>query len=468
MKPARCWHWKRGGRRRDAVHGPVFRKIDCWGRLGTEALHPDAVRQILRKRAAAAGLTVAAAERSPVAARAPRRVRHRSLRGGARDEQIMAHTRHRDLKTMRGYACGGPSSGPTVRRSCLGCRGWHVARGGGPPHRRPSVPAGVRSGKACCRRHLVSGRPAATDGSVAGQATQRGRGEHPASAAVEVLCLPSPDWLAHRLDGFRADRRPHRFPRRRSRAGVIPGVRRWLTWRRAGSPAWWHCRSHQRGISVAGAHIVADQLREAVEIRGGIWRSMSPPAGAGLPARFARAHPGAAGDAGRRAERSDVHRSWLWEHRGTTWPLRHVTARPAPAASRRLPDGPDRMRFRFHAADWSPWPALRQIRARWPALRFDLRPVYGSQSSPALRRGDGGRIGRHQNDSPTCSRSCCSCRAQPLHLRQPAPAARRERPDEPELGRTNCSAGDGFVLHGPARGRRAALWPRHRAAAAAG
>lgn len=91
------------------AHGPVFRKIDCWGRLGADALHPDAVRQILRKRAAAAGLTVAAAERlSPHGLRAG--FVTEAYAAGARDEQIMAHTRHRDLKTMRGY----------VRRAKLG------------------------------------------------------------------------------------------------------------------------------------------------------------------------------------------------------------------------------------------------------------------------------------------------------------------------------------------------------------
>ena len=90
-------------------HGPVFRKIDCWGRLGSDALHPDAVRQILRKRAAAAGLTVASVERlSPHGLRAG--FVTEAYAAGARDEQIMAHTRHRDLKTMRGY----------VRRAKLG------------------------------------------------------------------------------------------------------------------------------------------------------------------------------------------------------------------------------------------------------------------------------------------------------------------------------------------------------------
>jgi len=89
--------------------GPVFRKIDCWGHLGVEALHPDAIRQILLKRAAAAGLTVPDVERlSPHGLRAG--FVTEAYAAGARDEQIMAHTRHRDLKTMRGY----------VRRARLG------------------------------------------------------------------------------------------------------------------------------------------------------------------------------------------------------------------------------------------------------------------------------------------------------------------------------------------------------------
>ncbi len=36
--------------------GPMFRKVDRWGCVHTGRLDPDAVRQILKKRAAAAGL----------------------------------------------------------------------------------------------------------------------------------------------------------------------------------------------------------------------------------------------------------------------------------------------------------------------------------------------------------------------------------------------------------------------------
>ena len=60
------------------------------------------MRSILRRRAAAAGLTVTGGERlSPHGLRAG--FVTEAYMAGARDEQVMDHTRHRDLKTMRGY-----------------------------------------------------------------------------------------------------------------------------------------------------------------------------------------------------------------------------------------------------------------------------------------------------------------------------------------------------------------------------
>jgi integrase len=86
----------------DCKFGPVFRKVTMWGRVEHTALHPDAVRQILRRRAEAAGLMVGEGERlSPHGLRAG--FVTEAYRAGARDEEIMDHTRHRDLKTMRGY-----------------------------------------------------------------------------------------------------------------------------------------------------------------------------------------------------------------------------------------------------------------------------------------------------------------------------------------------------------------------------
>jgi integrase len=85
--------------------GPLFRKISTRGKIGGAALHPDAVRQILLHRLALAGL-------SPTDGPGFDRLSAHALRvgfiteayaKGVRDEDIMAHTRHRDLRTMRGY-----------------------------------------------------------------------------------------------------------------------------------------------------------------------------------------------------------------------------------------------------------------------------------------------------------------------------------------------------------------------------
>ena len=82
--------------------GPVFRKVDRWGSIEHARLGGDAVRDILLSRAKAAKLTVHGSERlSPHGLRAG--FVTEAYLAGARDEQVMDHTRHRDLKTMRGY-----------------------------------------------------------------------------------------------------------------------------------------------------------------------------------------------------------------------------------------------------------------------------------------------------------------------------------------------------------------------------
>lgn len=82
--------------------GPLFRRIDRWGTIEAERLHPDSVRLILARLAARAGITVPAHERlSPHGLRAG--FITETYRAGARDEAIMAHTRHRSHAAMRGY-----------------------------------------------------------------------------------------------------------------------------------------------------------------------------------------------------------------------------------------------------------------------------------------------------------------------------------------------------------------------------
>ena len=82
--------------------GPLFRRISTAGHIGDTALHPDAVRRILAHRLRMAGLTPEGFDR--LSAHALRAGFITEAYGkGVRDEDIMRHTRHRDLRTMRGY-----------------------------------------------------------------------------------------------------------------------------------------------------------------------------------------------------------------------------------------------------------------------------------------------------------------------------------------------------------------------------
>lgn len=82
--------------------GPLFRKVNRGGVVEGTRLSADAVRQILLKRAAKAGLKGTLAEPiSPHGLRAG--FVTTAYRNGVPDEEIMGHTRHRSLTTMRGY-----------------------------------------------------------------------------------------------------------------------------------------------------------------------------------------------------------------------------------------------------------------------------------------------------------------------------------------------------------------------------
>src|SRR6195952_1042676 len=98
--PVRAFEaWQAVARRKA---GPLFRRVSTGDGIGDTALHPDAVRQILAHRVAMAGIVVDGFDR----------LRAHALRvgfiteaydKGVRDEDIMRHTRHRALSTIRGY-----------------------------------------------------------------------------------------------------------------------------------------------------------------------------------------------------------------------------------------------------------------------------------------------------------------------------------------------------------------------------
>ena len=82
--------------------GPLFRKISTGDGIGDTALHPDAVRRILAHRVAMAGIAVDGFDRLSAHALRVGFITA-AYDKGVRDEDIMRHTRHRDLRTMRGY-----------------------------------------------------------------------------------------------------------------------------------------------------------------------------------------------------------------------------------------------------------------------------------------------------------------------------------------------------------------------------
>jgi len=98
--PVRAFEaWQAVARRKA---GPLFRRISTAGGIGDTALHPDAVRRILAHRVQMAGLTVTGFDRLSAHALRVGFITA-AYDQGVRDEDIMRHTRHRDLRTMRGY-----------------------------------------------------------------------------------------------------------------------------------------------------------------------------------------------------------------------------------------------------------------------------------------------------------------------------------------------------------------------------
>ena len=108
-RPARSQRSKPGSLPRRSHPAPSSVEVTRSGSVGPFRLHPDAVRQILLKRAALAGIKGTLAE--PVT---PHGLRAgfitTAYRNHVPDEEIMGHTRHRSLTTMRSY----------VRRAKLG------------------------------------------------------------------------------------------------------------------------------------------------------------------------------------------------------------------------------------------------------------------------------------------------------------------------------------------------------------
>jgi hypothetical protein len=260
--------------------------------------------------------------------------------------------------------------------------------GAGSPGGHPAADAGA--GTACVERAPASPAPPPTmtaDRSDADATTTA----PPATATLvqdrhgrhAPLRLAHTDWLYHRLriTGPAADLAAFRTAA--AGAGTIP-------WQLDGDrmeedlfhllvapPAPAGAASPPpRRLSLAGARILAGQLRAAAAHRQAlavarVGQSRACPfdlhALVPVPEAILRCGPD-----------DPEALAWLWQHWGTAHPLRHVAvdAETAGATRSRLQPGEAAFALSFWSADWTPWRALAQITAAWPALRFDTRPTY--------------------------------------------------------------------------------------------
>ena len=194
-------------------------------------------------------------------------------------------------------------------------------------------------------------------------------------AAVEVLALPHPDWLYHHLRVTGEANTIAAFRVAAAGAGVIP----WTHDLVSAAETWFHhlvapAPPQRRSLSAEGGRILAEQLRDAAELR---LRQVAAHAAHSracpldlhrllpVPAdllRFGPDHPRAS--------------AWLWTHWGTTEALRGLVE--LPVLRRGQPRRRDDRLFwvGFWSADWTPWPAIMTLRDRWPALCLEVQPRY--------------------------------------------------------------------------------------------
>jgi hypothetical protein len=192
------------------------------------------------------------------------------------------------------------------------------------------------------------------------------------------LRLPHTDWLYHRLTVSGPAGDLAGFQGEAVGAGTIP----WQLDLDRMEEDWFHLLvspspPQQRTLSIGGARVLAGQLRDAVARRHALAVARVGQSGA-CPFDLHALIP--IPDALLRGGPDDPSAlAWLWGNWGTTQSLRHVAMESAGQDERRLGGssvGERTVSFTFWSADWTPWRALAQLRQRWPALSFDLRPSY--------------------------------------------------------------------------------------------
>ena len=227
--------------------------------------------------------------------------------------------------------------------------------------------------------HVLATAPAVGENTSTVRPAERAE----AGRQAAPMRLAHTDWLHHRLAIIGAADLTAAFRRAATGAGIIPWqldldrLEEDVFHLLAAPPP-----SHPRTLSVAGARVLAGQLREAVGRRreralARVGASQACPfdlhALVPVPDEILRLGPDDPAALG-----------WLWEHWGTTEPLRHVAEDVVASqeARRRSVPAPeqDTIHVTFWSADWTPWHALEAVAKRWPGLRFDVRPTYGGSS----------------------------------------------------------------------------------------
>ncbi len=196
-----------------------------------------------------------------------------------------------------------------------------------------------------------------------------------AGDVTDVLALPHPDWLYHHLRVTGAADAVAAFRRAAAGAGVIP----WTHDLGAAAEIWFHhlvapAPPQRRSLSVEGARVLAEQLRDAAELR---LRQVAvqAPHSRTCPLDLHRLLPIPA-EVLRLGPDHPRARLWQWRHWGTTEALRGLVELPAPRRGQSRRHDDKLFWVGFWSADWTPWPAIRTLRADWPTLGFDVRPIY--------------------------------------------------------------------------------------------
>ena len=186
------------------------------------------------------------------------------------------------------------------------------------------------------------------------------------------IALPTPDWLFHHVAVLGPDADRLAFRQVAAGAGTIPWhldldrleediVHRLLSMA-ACAPG------DTPELGLEGARVLAAQLRQAVGRRH--TRALARAGVVSCPLDLHALLP-VPEEVLRLGPDDPASLAWLWAEWGTTQALRRVSL---------LKGGEGVERIGFWSADWTPWRAFRTIGARWPTLRFEVRPIYDDVS----------------------------------------------------------------------------------------